>query len=79
MMEPFQVASQNPVARKEAIVNAGNTRFTVLTPEMIRIEHSDRGEFEDRATFAIQNREMDVVPPFTKRRTRTSFTSKPTS
>lgn len=66
MMEPFTVASQNPVARKEAIVKSGNVRFTVLTPEMIRIEHSDLGEFEDRATFAIQNREMDVVPPFTK-------------
>lgn len=67
MMEPFPVASQNPVARKEAIVNSGTVRFTVLTPEMIRIEHSDRGEFEDQATFAVQNREMDVVPPFTKK------------
>ena len=67
MMEPFTVASQNPVARKEAIVKSGNVRFTVLTPEMIRIEHSDLGEFEDRATFAVQNREMDVVPPFTKK------------
>lgn len=56
--------AQNPCARKEAIVVSGNARFTVLTPEMIRIEYSDKGIFEDRATFAIQNRQMDVVPAF---------------
>ncbi len=67
LMETYPVAAHNPVARKEAIVNSGNVRFTVLTPEMIRIEHSDLGEFEDRATFAVQNREMDVVPPFKKK------------
>ena len=41
LMETYPVAAHNPVARKEAIVNSGNVRFTVLTPEMIRIEHSD--------------------------------------
>lgn len=56
--------AQNPCARKEAIVVSGNARFAVLTPEMIRIEYSDKGIFEDRATFAIQNRQMDVVPAF---------------
>lgn len=56
--------AQNPCASKEAMVISGNTRFTVLTPEMIRIEYSDKGIFEDRATFAIQNRQMDVVPAF---------------
>lgn len=58
------VVAQNPVARKEAVVNSGNARFTVLTNEMIRIEYSDKGIFEDRATFTIQNREMEAVPPF---------------
>lgn len=56
--------SQNPVANPDAIVVSGNARFTVLTPEMIRIEYSDKGEFEDRATFAIQNRRMDETPTF---------------
>ena len=56
--------AQNPCARKEAIVVSGNARFTVLTPEMIRIEYSDKGIFEDRATFAVQNRTMDTVPAF---------------
>lgn len=57
-------AAQNPQAPDEAVVVSGNARFTVLTPEMIRIEYSDSGIFENRATFAIQNRQMDVVPAF---------------
>lgn len=56
---------KNPQARSEAIVTSGNARFTILTPEMIRIEYSDLGVFEDRATFTIQNREMESVPTFT--------------
>ncbi|WP_295728242.1 glycoside hydrolase family 31 protein [uncultured Muribaculum sp.] len=54
------VATGNPVADAAAMVKCGNARFTVLTPEMIRIEYSDRGSFEDRATFAIVNRCLDV-------------------
>ena len=63
----FAAGAQNPVAREEATVRSGNARFTVLTPEMIRIEYSDKGVFEDRATIDIQNREMDVVPSFTQK------------
>ncbi len=50
----------SPKADDKAIVLSGNTRFTVLTPEMIRIEHSAKGAFEDRATFAVVNRALDV-------------------
>lgn len=57
--------AENPQARTDAMVVAGNARFTVLTPEMVRIEYSDKGVFEDRATFTVQNREMDIVPAFT--------------
>ncbi len=60
------VVARNPIAKSEATVESGNARFTVLTPEMIRIEYSERGTFEDRATFTIQNREMDIVPDFSK-------------
>lgn len=60
------VSAQNPVASPDAVVVSGNARFTVLTPEMIRIEYSDNGVFEDRATFTVQNREMETVPSFTK-------------
>lgn len=60
-------AAQNPVAAPEATVVSGNARFTVLTPQMVRIEYSDSGRFEDRATFAIINRRMESVPRFTTR------------
>lgn len=53
-------SADSPKADPAATVTVGNTRFTVLTPEMIRIEHSDKGVFEDRATFAIQNRLLPV-------------------
>ena len=50
----------NPKADLGAVVTSGNARFTVLTPEMIRIEYSDKGVFEDRATFTVINRQLDV-------------------
>lgn len=56
----------NPVASPEAIVLSGNMRFTVLTPEMIRIEWSDKQIFEDRASFVAINRRLPV-PKFTKK------------
>ena len=55
----------NPVADPDAVVTCGNARFTVLTPQMVRIEYSDSARFEDRATFAIQNRRPGDVPRFT--------------
>lgn len=58
-------AQNNPVANADATVVCGNARFTVLTPEMIRIEYSDKGVFEDRATFTIVNRQLDT-PAFEK-------------
>ena len=54
----------NPKADPNAVITEGNARFTVLTPEMIRIEYSDKGVFEDRATFTIINRQLEV-PRFT--------------
>ena len=60
-----QVAN-NPKANDKAVVTCGNARFTVLTPEMIRIEYSDKAAFEDRATFTVVNRNL-TVPQFTKK------------
>ena len=56
----------NPVANPEAVVASGRARFTVLTPRMIRIQYSSREQFEDRATFAVVNRNLPV-PAFTTR------------
>lgn len=66
MLFTLSATAGNPVARKKAVVNSGKARFTVLTPEMIRIEYSEKEQFEDRATFVIQNREMECIPHFTK-------------
>ena len=52
--------ADNPAANPGAIVEDGNARFTVLTPEMIRIEYSPAGRFEDKATFTVLNRELPV-------------------
>ena len=44
----------SPVASPDAIVQGDTWRFTVLTPGLVRIEHSPDGVFEDRAsTFAL--------------------------
>jgi alpha-glucosidase len=59
----------NPVADPRAVVTVGNARFTVLTPELIRMEWAADGKFEDHASFVFLNRRMPV-PAFTK-----SFTS----
>ncbi|HEY6915631.1 MAG TPA: glycoside hydrolase family 31 protein [Paludibacter sp.] len=54
----------NPVANPSAIVTSGYMRFTVLTPEIIRIERSTLKKFEDRASFVVINRNLPV-PHFT--------------
>ncbi len=56
----IETPADNPVASKQATVTAGNARFTVLTPRMVRVEYSDKGIFEDQATFTVINRELPV-------------------
>ena len=51
---------QQPKANPEATVTAGNARFTVLTPRMIRMEYSPNGQFEDNKTLTIVNRQLPV-------------------
>ena len=54
----------NPVANPKAVVILGHARFTVLTPQMIRMEWSADRKFEDHASFVFLNRNMPV-PSFT--------------
>ena len=56
----------DPLANSDAVVVSGRARFTVLTPQMIRIQYSTSSAFEDRATFAVINRRLPV-PQFTTR------------
>ena len=55
----------NPVADPKALVILGKTRFTVLTPEMIRIEWAADGKFEDHASLVFLNRRLPV-PRYSK-------------
>ncbi len=50
----------NPACRERAIVQGPNCRFTVLTSSLIRMEYSENGSFEDRATQIVMNREFTV-------------------
>ena len=47
----------NSVANPASLVFCdASTRFTMLTPLLVRVEHSDAGAFEDRPTMAFVNR-----------------------
>jgi len=54
----------DPVANPKAIVRAGNARFTVLTPQLIRMEWAADGKFEDHASLVFLHRNLPV-PEFT--------------
>jgi len=56
--------ADDSVADPAAIVVSGEVRFTVLTPQMIRLEWSADAKFEDRASLVFLNRKLPV-PPFT--------------
>lgn len=53
-----------PSCNKKAVVKGDKYRFTVLTPSLIRMEYSENGVFEDRATKVVINRDFPV-PSFT--------------
>lgn len=57
-------ATVSNAANPKAMVTQDNARFTVLTPQMIRVEYSDSAKFEDRPTFVAINRNMPV-PEYT--------------
>ncbi len=58
----------SPVANEDAVVTAGDVRFTVLTPGAIRMEWAEDGVFEDHATLVFVNRKLPVPDFGTKTR-----------
>ena len=50
----------DPVADPKAVVLAGNARFTVLTPQLIRMEWAADAKFEDHASLVFLNRRLPV-------------------
>ena len=55
-----------PLADPDAVVIAGNARFTVLTSRLLRLEYSPSGSFEDRPSQAFWFRSQSV-PEFSVR------------
>src|SRR6202522_2281859 len=54
----------DPVANRRAVVTTGHARFTVLTPQLIRMEWAADGKFEDHASLVFLNRRLPA-PEFT--------------
>ncbi|MGE0481953.1 MAG: TIM-barrel domain-containing protein, partial [Phycisphaerae bacterium] len=48
----------DPCAAGEATIVSGSARFTVLTPALLRLEWSESGAFEDRASLLVLNRRL---------------------
>ena len=53
-----------PRAHPAAVVVHGDVRFTVLTPRLVRLEWSEEGVFEDRASYAFPTRYSEAPPAF---------------
>lgn len=50
----------SPIANSEAMVIVGDVRFTILTPELVRMEWSSNGVFVDDATLIFVNRNLPI-------------------
>lgn len=57
MDEVYQIEAR-PIARPENVIQGTSYRFTVLTAGLIRLEYSEDGSFEDRATQMVLNRDF---------------------
>lgn len=56
----YTAYSQNPKANSKAIIVSDEARFTILSPELVRMEWDEKMIFEDRASFVIVNRNTEV-------------------
>jgi alpha-glucosidase (family GH31 glycosyl hydrolase) len=53
-------ATYSQIANPKAVIIEGHARFTVLTPQLIRMEWAADGKFEDHASFVFLNRRLPV-------------------
>ncbi|HTT22103.1 MAG TPA: TIM-barrel domain-containing protein [Candidatus Sulfotelmatobacter sp.] len=68
----------DPVADPHAIVTVGSARFTILTPQLIRMEWAADKKFEDHASLVFLNRKLPL-PAFAHETTRDGSTTIRTS
>lgn len=50
------------ISKPESVIRGKQYRITVLTPSLFRLEYSENGVFEDRATQSVVNRNFPSVP-----------------
>jgi hypothetical protein len=60
----FDVSDPAPDPSAVVVSASGRARFTVLAPNLFRMQYADDGVFTDAATIAVINRRLPV-PPFT--------------
>ena len=58
-MEGYRLEA-HPVCYKDAVIQGEKYRITVFTPSLVRMEYSEKGIFEDRATQSVLNRDFPV-------------------
>ena len=61
-LDPHLIAQTNGNANPRQIHISGNTRITVIAPELVRVEFDPQGEFLDKATQAIWFRDGGQWP-----------------
>jgi len=66
-LQEHLVPAFEPVAAEDAVVAGPTYRITVLTPRLVRLEHSPDGTFEDRPSQLVWYRDQPV-PEFTVER-----------
>ena len=74
LLAAISLSAQEYVAKADdvSVVTAGNNaRFTVLTPQLIRMEWSADGVFEDRASLTFVHRQLQV-PEFKVKKSKSS-------
>ncbi|GAB2501935.1 glycoside hydrolase family 31 protein [Alkalibacterium psychrotolerans] len=47
------------IPQSDHIIQGDRYRFSILTEKLVRMEYSETGEFEDRATQLVQNRQLN--------------------
>jgi alpha-glucosidase len=62
-----QAPVPQPLADPRAVVTSGAARFTVLTPQLLRLEWAENAQFENRASLVFIHRRLPV-PEFQARR-----------
>jgi len=58
---PNSLGEGDPRLNPASVITAGKARFTLLTHALVRLEWSEKGIFEDRATYAFINRHLPAV------------------